>query len=152
MALEEGGADALCIETMGSLAEALQAVRAAKDHTKLPVICTFTFDKKPRGFFTMMGATPEKVATELVAAGGRPRRLVLSGLDSLTSSERRTAQLAAAGLSNREIAQNLFITTRIVEGHLTHAYQKLAITSREQLPAALAPPDRGPAVPAPAPP
>lgn len=43
-------------------------------------------------------------------------------------------------MSNREIAQNLFITTRTVEGHLTHAYEKLAITSREQLPAALAPP------------
>jgi DNA-binding CsgD family transcriptional regulator len=88
-------------------------------------------------------------AVVTVAAGGRPRRLVLSGLDSLTSSERRTAQLAAVGLSNREIAQNLFVTARTVEGHLTHAYQKLAITSREQLPAALAPPDGGPTAPAP---
>jgi len=52
-------------------------------------------------------------------------------------------RLAAAGLSNRDIAQNLFITARTVEGHLTHAYQKLAITSREQLPAALAPGDGG---------
>ena len=82
----------------------------------------------------------ERTRTELVAAGGRPRRLVLSGLDSLTPSERRVAQLAAAGLSNRDIAQNLFITARTVEGHLTHAYHKLAITSREQLPAALARP------------
>jgi DNA-binding CsgD family transcriptional regulator len=81
----------------------------------------------------------ERARTELVAAGGRPRRLVLSGLDSLTPSERRVAQLAAGGLSNRDIAQNLFITTRTVEGHLTHAYQKLAITSREQLSAALTP-------------
>jgi len=63
---------------------------------------------------------------------------VLSGLESLTPSERRVAQLASAGLPNREIAQHLFITTRTVEGHLTHTYQKLAITSREQLPAALA--------------
>jgi DNA-binding CsgD family transcriptional regulator len=85
-------------------------------------------------------ALTERTRIELLAAGGRPRRLVLSGLDSLTSSERRIAQLAAAGLSNREIAQNLFITARTVEGHLTHAYQKLAITSREQLPAALVPP------------
>jgi DNA-binding CsgD family transcriptional regulator len=95
-------------------------------------------------------ALTERTRTELVAAGGRPRRLVLSGLDSLTPSERRVAQLAAAGLSNREIAQNLFITARTVEGHLTHAYQKLAITSREQLPAALAPPDGGSTAPAPA--
>lgn len=65
---------------------------------------------------------------------------MLSGLDSLTPSERRVAQLAAVGLPNREIAQHLFITARTVEGHLTHAYQKLDITSREQLPAALATP------------
>ena len=84
-------------------------------------------------------ALTERARAELVAAGGRPRRLVLSGLDSLTPSERRVAQLAAAGLSNRDIAQNLFITTRTVEGHLTNAYHKLAITSREQLPAALTP-------------
>ena len=84
-------------------------------------------------------ALTERTRSELLAAGGRPRRPVLSGLDSMTPSERRVAQLAAGGLSNREIAQNLFITTRTVEGHLTHAYQKLAITSREQLPAALTP-------------
>ena len=83
-------------------------------------------------------ALTERTRTELIAAGGRPRRPVLSGLDSLTPSERRVAQLAAAGLPNRDIAQHLFITTRTVEGHLTHAYQKLDITSREQLPAAIA--------------
>jgi DNA-binding CsgD family transcriptional regulator len=94
-------------------------------------------------------ALTERTRTELVAAGGRPRRLVLSGLDSLTPSERRVAQLAADGMSNREIAQNLFITTRTVEGHLTHAYEKLAITSREQLPAALAPPGGTATAPAP---
>jgi len=89
-------------------------------------------------------ALTERTRTELIAAGGRPRRLVLSGLDSPTPSERRAAQFAADGMSNREIAQNLFITTRTVEGHLTHAYEKLAITSREQLPAALAPPTARP--------
>ncbi len=47
--------------------------------------------------------------------------------------------MAGAGTTNREIAQDLFITARTVEGHLTHACQKLAITSREQLPAALTP-------------
>ena len=83
-------------------------------------------------------ALTERARTELIAAGGRPRRLVLSGLDALTPSERRVTQLAAAGLSNRDIAQHLFITARTVEGHLTHAYQKLAVTSRHQLPKALA--------------
>ena len=47
------------------------------------------------------------------------------------------AQLAAEGLSNREIAQALFVTVRTVEMHLTHAYQKLDISSREELPALL---------------
>jgi len=97
-------------------------------------------------------ALTERTRTELLAAGGRPRRPILSGLDSMTPSERRVAQLAADGLSNREIAQNLFVTTRTVEGHLTHAYQKLAIASREQLPAALAPPDSAAAATAPTPP
>jgi DNA-binding CsgD family transcriptional regulator len=49
-------------------------------------------------------------------------------------------------MSNRDIAQNLFVTARTVEGHLTHAYQKLAVSSREQLPAALAPPAATPPV------
>ncbi|MGZ4330539.1 MAG: helix-turn-helix transcriptional regulator [Solirubrobacteraceae bacterium] len=83
-------------------------------------------------------ALTERTRTELIAAGGRPRRLVLTGLDSLTPSERRVAQLTAAGLHNRQIAQHLFITARTVEGHLGHAYQKLAITSRDELPSALA--------------
>ena len=69
VALAEGGADALCIETMGSLSEALQAIKAAKDCTRLPVICTFTFQPGARGFRTMMGVTPERAALEAVAAG-----------------------------------------------------------------------------------
>jgi 5-methyltetrahydrofolate--homocysteine methyltransferase len=69
MALAEGGADALCVETMSSLLEAVQAIRAAKENTRLPVLCTFTFDAKPRGFFTMMGISPERAAREAVAAG-----------------------------------------------------------------------------------
>ena len=69
VALAEGGADALCIETMASLAEALEAIKAAKKCTKLPVICTFTFEASSRGFRTMMGLTPERAARETVAAG-----------------------------------------------------------------------------------
>jgi 5-methyltetrahydrofolate--homocysteine methyltransferase len=69
VALAEGGADALCIETMVSLTEALQAIKAAKENTRLPVICTFTFEPGARGFRTMMGVTPERAALETVAAG-----------------------------------------------------------------------------------
>jgi DNA-binding CsgD family transcriptional regulator len=87
-----------------------------------------------------LGARPlaDRAETELRASGGRPRRLVVSGLDSLTASERRIAELASHGLSNREIAQTLFITDRTVEGHLTNVYRKLRLDSRTKLPAALA--------------
>jgi DNA-binding CsgD family transcriptional regulator len=61
----------------------------------------------------------------VVASGARPRRARLSGLDSLTGSERRVAQLAAEGLSNLEVAQALFITLSTVEKHLTNVYGKL---------------------------
>jgi len=68
-ALAEGGADALCIETMSDLGEACQAVQAARQ-TGLPVICTFTFDKTLQGEYrTMMGNTPAQVALRLVEAG-----------------------------------------------------------------------------------
>jgi DNA-binding CsgD family transcriptional regulator/tetratricopeptide (TPR) repeat protein len=79
----------------------------------------------------------EYAETELRATGARPRRVVLSGLDSLTASERRIAELAGQGLTNREIAQTLFITTRTVEGHLTSIFRKLRIDSRNELQASL---------------
>jgi DNA-binding CsgD family transcriptional regulator len=86
------------------------------------------------------GARPlaEYAETELRATGARPRRVVLRGPDSLTASERRIAEHASQGLSNREIAQTLFVTARTVEGHLTSVFRKLQIGSREELPAALA--------------
>jgi DNA-binding CsgD family transcriptional regulator len=85
------------------------------------------------------GATrlAQQARAELLAAGARPRRGVLTGLEALTASERRVAELAATGMSNPEIAQALFVTLNTVEGHLRHAYQKLSISSRGQLPAAL---------------
>ena len=86
------------------------------------------------------GAAPlaERAKRELLAAGARPRRTALTGPDALTSAERRVASLAADGLSNRQIAQHLFITQPTVETHLRHAFQKLGITSRADLPAQLA--------------
>jgi DNA-binding CsgD family transcriptional regulator len=87
----------------------------------------------------LCGARPlaERARQELLATGARPRRIMRSGVDALTASERRVAAMAADGMTNREIAQALFVTTRTVEVHLTHAYQKLDISSREALPAAL---------------
>jgi DNA-binding CsgD family transcriptional regulator len=81
--------------------------------------------------------TAARAREELLATGARPRRTALSGSDALTPSERRVCRLGATGLSNREIAQALFVTVRTVEGHLTQAYMKLDITSREQLALAL---------------
>lgn len=75
---------------------------------------------------------------ELVAAGARPRRDRLTGVDALTASERRVADMAAAGMTNREIAQALFVTIKAVAMHLTHAYEKLDISGRAELAGALA--------------
>jgi DNA-binding CsgD family transcriptional regulator len=60
-----------------------------------------------------------------------------SGADALTAGERRVAVMAAEGMSNRQIAQALFVTLRTVEGHLTHAFRKLGIESRDELAGAL---------------
>jgi len=77
------------------------------------------------------------VKVELLAAGPRPRRAGLTGPDALTAAERRVAALAAEGASNRQIAEHLFITQATVETHLRHAFRKLGITSRADLPASL---------------
>jgi len=79
----------------------------------------------------------ERANEELAATGARPRKILLTGLDSLTASERRIAQLAADELSNREIAQALFVTVKTVEVHLSNVYRKLEIGSRRQLASAL---------------
>ena len=93
---------------------------------------------------TICGATAlaARAESELLATGARPRRVALSGVESLTPSERRVAEMAAEGPTNREIAQALFVTQRTVEVHLTSIYRKLAINSRSQLPTALATPAR----------
>ena len=72
-----------------------------------------------------------------MVAGGRPRRVALSGVESLTAAERRVAELAADGMRNREIAQELYVTLKTVELHLGHVYAKLGIKGRSQLAAAL---------------
>ena len=89
------------------------------------------------------GAIPvvDTARQELAATGVRvPRRD--ADRDELTASERRIAAYAAEGASNAEIAQRLFVTVKTVEGHLSHAYRKLDIRSRRELPNALAARDR----------
>jgi DNA-binding CsgD family transcriptional regulator len=83
-------------------------------------------------------ALSEHVRSELRASGARPRRDALGGVESLTPSERRVVDLAAAGRRNRDIAQELYVTPKTVELHLSSAYRKLGIGSRRELEGALA--------------
>jgi DNA-binding CsgD family transcriptional regulator/predicted negative regulator of RcsB-dependent stress response len=80
----------------------------------------------------------DQALAELRATGARPRRRATEGTDALTASERRIAELAAAGRQNREIAEALLVTTNTVEFHLRNAYRKLGIKGRRQLADALA--------------
>lgn len=81
------------------------------------------------------GATAlvEAARQELAAAGAKPRRIATTGIDALTPSERRVAELAAEGSSNRQIAQSLFVSVWTVATHLTSVYQKLGIEGRGEL-------------------
>ena len=83
-------------------------------------------------------ALERRARAELAAIGIRPRTTDRSGAASLTPSEQRVAELAAAGQTNREIAQTLFVTEKTVETHLGRAFRKLDVTSRRQLPDVLA--------------
>ncbi|MBV9365148.1 MAG: helix-turn-helix transcriptional regulator [Solirubrobacterales bacterium] len=71
-------------------------------------------------------------ALALAALGARPRKDI-TARDRLTPSERRVAEMAAGGMTNKQIAQALFVTLKAIEGHLHHVYQKLGITGRPQL-------------------
>jgi DNA-binding CsgD family transcriptional regulator len=88
------------------------------------------------------GAAPivTRATEELHASGARPRRAVRSGVDALTAAELRVAELVCAGRANREIAQDLYVTLKTVEGHLGRVYRKLNLSgraARSQLPQAL---------------
>ena len=76
---------------------------------------------------------------ELHVAGARPRRDWTSGVGALTPSELRVARLALEGRSNRQIAQDLYLSIKTVEGHLARTYGKLGITARSELAQVLEP-------------
>ena len=80
----------------------------------------------------------DRAQQELASSGARPRRRALTGVEALTPSESRIAQMAAGGRSNREIAQALFLSVRTVENQLRRVYSKLEIGSRHDLADALA--------------
>lgn len=69
---------------------------------------------------------------DLEGTGGRPRPRG-SSADALTDRERQIAELAAAGLTNRQIAARVFVGVKAVEWHLSNVYAKLAVSSRRHL-------------------
>ncbi|HTX45433.1 MAG TPA: LuxR C-terminal-related transcriptional regulator [Solirubrobacteraceae bacterium] len=85
-------------------------------------------------------ALARRARDELGATGARSRKVMLSGINALTPSERRVADLAAGGLTTRQIAHALFVSSKTVEFHLRHVYRKLDIpSSRAELARALSP-------------
>ena len=87
------------------------------------------------GLADRLGATSisRRGLSTLRAAGGRPRRTRMAGPEALTPAERHVVDLAAAGATNREIAEALVITRKTVEWHLKKAFAKLEVRSRHQL-------------------
>jgi DNA-binding CsgD family transcriptional regulator len=90
--------------------------------------------------FDALGCVPwgEQARHELRASGERSRRRVPEARDQLTAQELQIAQLAAQGLSNREIGERLYLSHRTISTHLYRVFPKLGITSRGQLSASLA--------------
>jgi DNA-binding CsgD family transcriptional regulator len=80
----------------------------------------------------------ERARRELVATGLRPRQAATEGPAALTPRQRQICELAAAGKSNREIAQELFLSAKTVETHLLSSYRKLGVNGRTELAAELA--------------
>jgi DNA-binding NarL/FixJ family response regulator len=99
-----------------------------------PVICW------PDGACSECRRSPRRPRAKICTPPARPRRITRSRVDALTASELRVARLAAAGATNPEIAQELYVTIKTVEAHLSSAYDKLGLSgqgARDRLPAVL---------------
>jgi DNA-binding CsgD family transcriptional regulator len=120
------------------LAKALCALGTVLRHERRPTDAREPL-RRAVEIAAVSGAAPlEALArSELYSTGARPRVTALSGVESLTPSERRIAALAAEGQTNRDIAQALFVTPKTVEVHLGNAYRKLGIRGRRELAGAL---------------
>ncbi len=88
-----------------------------------------------REAFDALGTIPwsERARQELRASGEVSRRRTPDARDQLTAQELQIAQLAAAGLTNREIGQRLYISHRTVSSHLHRIFPKLGVTTRAAL-------------------
>jgi DNA-binding CsgD family transcriptional regulator len=125
------------LEYAKSLAALGSALRRTNHRTEAKRYLTDSLELARRlGATVLVG----QARSELRSLGVRPRRSGDETAESgtLTPSERRVADLANVGLSNREIAQQLFVTTKTVEVHLSNAYRKLGISRRMELRQSLA--------------
>jgi DNA-binding CsgD family transcriptional regulator len=128
------GSSPALLERAHSLAEFGAALRRSGERTAAREPLARGLDLAVR-----CGARPlaARMREELKAAGARPRRPWRTGVEALTPSELRVARLAAEGRANREIAGELYVTLKAVEGHFARVYAKLGIQGRAQLPHAL---------------
>jgi DNA-binding NarL/FixJ family response regulator len=118
------------LELVRALVDLGAALRRASHRATARGPLTRALDLAEHGGMRLLA---NRARAELLATGARPRRSAASGVDALTPAERRVVALAAGGCGNREIAQQLYVTRRTVETHLTHAFQKLGVTTRAGL-------------------
>ena len=116
------------LHALGDALRRAKRVREARDHLRTALEVA-----------ELCGATPlqQQIVKTMQLTGVRPGVATSHGVQSLTPGELRVAELAARGLSNRDIAQNLFITVKTVEVHLSNTFRKLQISGRHNLPGAL---------------
>jgi DNA-binding CsgD family transcriptional regulator len=129
------------LEYMEALVDLGAALRRANQRTAAREPLHLALELGGRGGVT---ALSRRAQEELVATGAHSRRAASIGVEALTPSERRVADLAAKGRTTRQIASALFVTPKTVEFHLRHIYRKLDVpSSRAELTRALRP-GRGP--------
>jgi DNA-binding CsgD family transcriptional regulator len=127
-----------------SLKEAVELLRTSPARLELARALADLGHQQPRSRETLRQAAvlalecratalAERLQGTLTARGGRAPRIQVSGVPALTPSERQVAALAADALTNRQIAERLYVTEKTVETHLSRAYRKLGVTSRTQL-------------------
>ncbi len=100
-----------------------------------------------RQVFDALGCVPwgERARQELRASGEQSRARIPAARDQLSTQELQIAQMAATGMTNREIGQQLYLSPRTVGSHLYRLFPKLGVTSRNQLAGALDGADEAPA-------
>src|SRR6185312_11242469 len=127
----------IALRVHGDLAEAIGVLEASPARYELALALADHGAGLRRSGQRTQAREPLLRALDLAERTGAPRRAALTGPDALTAGERRVAALAADGASNRQIAEHLFVTQATVETHLRHAFRKLNIASRADLPATL---------------